>query len=280
MYALLGDVFFTAPAGFSSIVDEYRAVFAQHAVLAGKPHLQALGSELNTLSFTLRLHWMLGDVDYAYKQLLQSAEAQEPVALVYGSGRFVGWFVIMSVNSDTKMQDDNGRTAARDVSVSLLEVTGIPAPSLPTPGILSGLVPMFAATQLPSLSLTGIAQLVNNAVSTYHRVMSFIYEVRDLLVDVGLLSDGIDDLASNAGFAAASLEVDIVASDDLKNLPGGERLLAYSSDAAASLTTFAAVVFDDIDQAAAAITDATEQMEAAAESVALLTAHNSLRKDP
>ena len=49
-------------------------------------------NELTTLRFGLKLHWMLGNPD-GLQGLAGCLEAQQAVSLVYGSGRFVGWFV-------------------------------------------------------------------------------------------------------------------------------------------------------------------------------------------
>ncbi|MDK4595706.1 phage tail protein, partial [Kingella kingae] len=70
-------------------------------VLKGRPRLQAMGNDLTELRFGIKLHWKLGDVDTAYKGLIAAKEVQQAVSLVYGSGRFVGWFVIERLTSRT-----------------------------------------------------------------------------------------------------------------------------------------------------------------------------------
>lgn len=101
MYAMLGDVRFETLQSFSSLEAQHSAKFAKHEVLKGRPRLQAMENELTTLKFRLKLHWMLGNPDTAYKGLLAALEAQQAVSLVYGSGRFVGWFVIESLTERT-----------------------------------------------------------------------------------------------------------------------------------------------------------------------------------
>ena len=119
MYAMLGDVRFETLQSFSSLEAQHSAKFAKHEVLKGRPRLQAMENELTTLRFGLKLHWMLGNPDTAYKGLLAALEAQQAVSLVYGSGRFVGWFVIESLTERTLIQDSKGRTAARELDVEL-----------------------------------------------------------------------------------------------------------------------------------------------------------------
>ena len=105
MYAMLGDVRFELLNSFTSLEMEHAANFAKHEVLKGRPRLQALQNELTTLRFSLKLHWRLGNPDTAYKGLLSALEAQQAVSLVYGSGRFVGWFVLERLTECTLIQD-------------------------------------------------------------------------------------------------------------------------------------------------------------------------------
>ena len=131
MYAMLGDVRFETLQSFASLEAQHSAKFAKHEVLKGRPRLQAMENDLTTLRFGLKLHWMLGNPDTAYKGLLAALEAQQAVSLVYGSGRFVGWFVIESLTERTLIQDSKGRTAARELDVELTEFVGDPNNPLP-----------------------------------------------------------------------------------------------------------------------------------------------------
>ena len=118
MFAMLGDVRFELLSSFTDFEDTRTAAYAKHEVLAGRPRLQAMGNELTEIRFSLRLHWKLGNPDTAYRGLIEAKEAQEALALVYGSGRHAGWFVISSISSRTLIQDAKGRTAARELAVS------------------------------------------------------------------------------------------------------------------------------------------------------------------
>ena len=138
MYAMLGDVRFELLNSFTSLEAEHSANFAKHEVLKGRPRLQALQNELTTLRFSLKLHWRLGNPDTAYKGLLSALEAQQAVSLVYGSGRFVGWFVLERLTERTLIQDAQGRTAARELDVELTQFVGDPNNPLPTPAVKSG----------------------------------------------------------------------------------------------------------------------------------------------
>ena len=105
MFAMLGDVRFELLSSFTDFEETHTAAYAKHEVLAGRPRLQAMGNELTEIRFSLRLHWKLGNPDTAYRGLIAAKEAQEALALVYGSGRHAGWFVISSISSRTSIHE-------------------------------------------------------------------------------------------------------------------------------------------------------------------------------
>ena len=183
MYAMLGDVRFETLQSFASLEAQHSAKFAKHEVLKGRPRLQAMENDLTTLRFGLKLHWMLGNPDTAYKGLLAALEAQQAVSLVYGSGRFVGWFVIESLTERTLIQDSKGRTAARELDVELTEFVGDPNNPLPTPAIISG-------KQNPLLSLlpesvqaqaADVMQAVETGVKVYRAVENGIEQMQGII---------------------------------------------------------------------------------------------------
>ena len=183
MYAMLGDVRFETLQSFASLEAQHSAKFAKHEVLKGRPRLQAMENDLTTLRFGLKLHWMLGNPDTAYKGLLAALEAQQAVSLVYGSGRFVGWFVIESLTERTLIQDSKGRTAARELDVELTEFVGDPNNPLPTPAIISG-------KQNPLLSLlpesvqaqaADVMQAVETGVKVYRAAENGIEQMQGII---------------------------------------------------------------------------------------------------
>ena len=83
-FALLGNIAFdllNAPTAF----DERRSAnYAEHAVLSGKPRLQAMGLDLTEITLQLKLHHQLAPVDERYQALIAAKEKQEALALVLG----------------------------------------------------------------------------------------------------------------------------------------------------------------------------------------------------
>ena len=213
MYAMIGDVRFEMLTSFNSIEESHKANFARHEVLAGRPRLQAMGNDLTALRLSVRLHWMIGNPDTAYDGLLAAKESQQAQAFVYGSGRFVGWFVIESLTERTLIQDSKGRTAARELDVELTEFVGDPNNPLPTPGIGGGQNPLLSL--LPE-SVRGTVNTVVDAVQTgvqiYRAVERQVGEVQTLITRAQEVRDNptsafalIGDALSIGGTALGNL---------------------------------------------------------------------------
>ena len=244
MYAMLGDVRFETLQSFSSLEAQHSAKFAKHEVLKGRPRLQAMENELTTLRFGLKLHWMLGNPDTAYKGLLAALEAQQAVSLVYGSGRFVGWFVIESLTERTLIQDSKGRTAARELDVELTEFVGDPNNPLPTPGVANGQNPLLA--MLPEsvrAPLSKVADAVQTGVRIYRSVeqeveqlQTLIAHARELKHDPLALLGVVGDAVNLGGTALGKLNRLPEVSKYIGNLSGAAEMLAYGGQAARELS--------------------------------------------
>lgn len=121
MYAQLGSIQFTTLKGFTGFTTTEETNIVEHALIEGKPKLQRLGTNLDTIELT-----MLFDVAFCIPQseidaLNNSREAGEILPLVMGNGRFVGNFVIKSVNSTVLHSADDGTVLQAEVNASLLE---------------------------------------------------------------------------------------------------------------------------------------------------------------
>ncbi|WP_460036609.1 phage tail protein, partial [Mannheimia haemolytica] len=99
MYFMLGNIAFE-PVNLTEFSEQHTAEFAEHAVLKGKPRLQAMGEKLNELNFSLRLHHTIGGVESRYQALLEAKAKQAALALIWGS-RYKGDYVIVDISSTT-----------------------------------------------------------------------------------------------------------------------------------------------------------------------------------
>lgn len=231
MYAMLGDVRFEVLNSFTSLEAEHAATFAKHDVLQGRPRLQAIGNELTTLRFTLKLHWRLGNPDTAYNGLLAAKESQQAQALVYGSGRFVGWFVIDRLTERTLMQDGQGRTAARELDVELTEFAGDPNNPLPTPAVMqAGKSPLLSLVpESVQAQASDIMQAVEKGVQVYRAAESGIDEMQRL---VNAAKDLRNDTAGALALVGDALGIGGGVLDKLNALPQVTGLLGDLSGAA------------------------------------------------
>ena len=296
MYAMLGDVRLETLQSFSSLEAQHSAKFAKHEVLKGRPRLQAMENELTTLRFGLKLHCMLGNPDTAYKGLLAALEAQQAVSLVYGSGRFVGWFVIESLTERTLIQDSKGRTAARELDVELTEFVGDPNNPLPTPGVANGQNPLLA--MLPEsvrAPLSKVADAVQTGVRIYRSVeqeveqlQTLIAHARELKHDPLALLGVVGDAVNLGGTALGKLNRLPEVSKYIGNLSGAAEMLAYGGQAARELSGGLAALRNGaqsgtvggwLEGGAAAIASAADSLNNGARGAQSLTAWLAGRKD-
>ena len=296
MYAMLGDVRFETLQSFSSLEAQHSAKFAKHEVLKGRPRLQAMENELTTLRFGLKLHWMLGNPDTAYKGLLAALEAQQAVSLVYGSGRFVGWFVIESLTERTLIQDSKGRTAARELDVELTEFVGDPNNPLPTPGVANGQNPLLA--MLPEsvhAPLSKVADAVQTGVRIYRSVeqevgqlQTLIAHARELKHDPLALLGVVGDAVNLGGTALGKVNRLPEVGKYIGNLSGAAEMLAYGGQAARELSGSLAALRNGaqsgtvggwLEGGAAAIASAADSLNNGARGAQSLTAWLAGRKD-
>ena len=261
MYAMLGDVRFEVLNSFTSLEADHAAAFAKHDVLQGRPRLQAMGNDLTTLRFSLKLHWKLGNPDTAYNGLLSAKESQQAQALVYGSGRFVGWFVIERLTERTLMQDGWGRTAAREVDVELTEFAGDPNNPLPTPAVMSaGKNPLLSLLpESVQAQASDIMQAVEKGVQVYRAAESGINEMQQI---VNAARDMRNDTAGVLGLAADALGIGSGVLGKLNTLAQVTSLIGDLSGAA----VFAA----QASQAAAELGGAVGSLRTAVESDSLI----------
>lgn len=93
-------------------------------VTKGKPKLQAMGEKLTDLSFAIRLHHKIGGVESRYQALLAAKAKQEALALIWGTGKYKGNYVITDISSTTLFTDAKGNALAREMNISLREFVG------------------------------------------------------------------------------------------------------------------------------------------------------------
>ncbi|OOF44034.1 hypothetical protein BKK51_10230 [Rodentibacter trehalosifermentans] len=190
MYFMLGNIAFE-PVNLTDFSETHSADFAEHAVLRGKPRLQAMGEKLTELSFAIRLHHKIGGVESRYQALLAAKAKQEALALIWGAGKYKGNYVITDISSTTLFTDAKGNALAREMNISLTEFVGSS-----TQGLLGAALNIggksLIGSMLPqglSSTLSTVKTVVSRGVEIYNQGKRAVDEVRNTVAVIRQLAD-------------------------------------------------------------------------------------------
>ena len=300
MYFMLGNIAFE-PVNLTDFSETHSADFAEHAVLKGKPKLQAMGEKLTDLSFAIRLHHKIGGVESRYQSLLSAKAKQDALALMWGS-KYKGNFVITDISSTTLFTDGKGNALAREMNISLKEFVGNSQQ-----GLLGAALNVGGKSLLGSIlpkgltnTLSTVKSAVSRGVELYQQGKRAVDEVRNTVAVVRQLAH---DPASALAYLPSTLA-------NLDNALGGFGELVGMQSAfegcsssicllLANLAVMLSAVYDDLQimkqsfsRASAdsewnnwftpadnALTEINERLDNSANSVAKMTAWIVLRED-
>ncbi|MCR1838656.1 phage tail protein [Pasteurella caecimuris] len=190
MYFMLGNIAFE-PVNLTDFSETHSADFAEHAVLKGKPRLQAMGEKLTELSFAIRLHHKIGGVESRYQALLAAKAKQEALALIWGAGKYKGNYVITDISSTTLFTDAKGNALCREMTISLTEFVGNS-----TQGLLGAALNIGGKSLLGSMlpqglsaTLSTVKTVVSRGVEIYNQGKRAVDEVRNTVAVIRQLAD-------------------------------------------------------------------------------------------
>lgn len=121
MYAQLGNIRFEGLKGFSNFSHERGVNYAQHELINGKPRLQAVGDNLDSISFGMYLHSEFTDPEADIETLRLAMQNREVLPLILGNGRILGFFVIPNFSQVNSFTDPKGNLIEVTLSIELLE---------------------------------------------------------------------------------------------------------------------------------------------------------------
>ena len=300
MYFMLGNIAFE-PVNLTDFSETHSADFAEHAVLKGKPRLQAMGEKLTEFSFAIRLHHKIGGVESRYQALLAAKAKQEALALILGTGKYKGNYVIADISSTTLFTDAKGNALAREMNISLKEFVGNGQA-----GLLGAALNVGGKSLLGSIlpkgltnTLSTVKSAVSRGVELYQQGKRTVDEVRNTVAIVRQLAH---DPASAWAYLPSTLA-------NLDNALGGfGKLIGMQSTfdgvrqylpAISEFSRDVSAVYDDLQimkqsfsRASAdsewnnwftpadnALTEINERLDNSANSVAKMTAWIVLRED-
>lgn len=155
MFAILGEIEFTVAGGISGMEQRGSADWAEHARIQGKPLLEWIGEGVDECNLTIELHPVLGDPEARLRALRLAKKKHEPMALVMGSGEYLGPYVIVDLNNVIRRATAVGQIKSASVQVSLKEYTGAFTRKALRPGLLD---PAVSGT---SAAVTGSPGLIS-----------------------------------------------------------------------------------------------------------------------
>jgi phage protein U len=121
MYAQLGNIRFEGLKGFSNFSHERGVNYAQHELINGKPRLQAVGDNLDSISFGMYLHSQFTNPEADIETLRLSMQNREVLPLILGNGRVLGFFVIPNFSQVNSFTDPLGNLIETTLNIELLE---------------------------------------------------------------------------------------------------------------------------------------------------------------
>lgn len=300
MYFMLGNIAFE-PVNLTDFNETHSADFAEHAVLKGKPKLQAMGEKLTDLSFAIRLHHKIGGVESRYQTLLAAKAKQEALALIWGSGKYKGNYVITDISSTTLFTDDKGNALAREMNISLKEFVGNGQA-----GLLGAALNVGGKSLLGSIlpkgltnTLSTVKTAVSRGVELYNQGKRAVDEVRNTVAIVRQLAHDPASALAYLPSTLANLDNALGGFGELVGMQSAFEGVRQYLPAISEFSRDVSAVYDDLQimkqsfsQASAdsewnnwftpadnALTEINERLDNSANSVAKMTAWIVLRED-
>lgn len=121
MYAQLGNIRFEGLKGFSSFSHERGVNYAQHERINGKPRLQAIGDNLDSISFDMYLHSEFTNPEADIETLRTAMNERQVLPLILGNGNVLGFFVIPNFSQNNSFTDPLGNLIEVTLNIELLE---------------------------------------------------------------------------------------------------------------------------------------------------------------
>lgn len=299
MYFMLGNIAFE-PVNLTDFNETHSADFAEHAVLKGKPKLQAMGEKLTDLSFAIRLHHKIGGVESRYQSLLSAKAKQDALALMWGS-KYKGNFVITDISSTTLFTDGKGNALAREMNISLKEFVGNSQQ-----GLLGAALNVGGKSLLGSIlpkgltnTLSTVKSAVSRGVELYQQGKRAVDEVRNTVAIVRQLAHDPASALAYLPSTLANLDNALGGFGELVGMQSAFDGVRQYLPAISEFSRDVSAVYDDLQimkqsfsRASAdsewnnwftpadnALTEINEQLDNSANSVAKMTAWIVLRED-
>ncbi|WPN60426.1 phage tail protein [Pseudomonas sp. P9_31] len=248
MFAILGDIEFTVAGGISGMEQSGSADWVEHARIQGKPLLEWIGEGLDQCNLTIELHPVLGDPEERLRALRLAKSKHEPLAFVMGSGEYLGAYVIKDISNNIRRSTATGQIKAATVQVSLAEytgaftrkvvrpglldsaVSGTPAATSGSPGLVSRLTPSPSTTQMVIGHAKTAGNMLKAGQNLYETIKSgnasmILGQVPQLLGITARAIEPLQGLATAAGLLNNGSDLARLGEDVLGNVMGARASL-------------------------------------------------------
>jgi hypothetical protein len=121
MYAQLGSIVFEALKGFDSLSDTRETLYAEHALIKGKPLLQRVGESLTEFTGSIHFHVGFCNPEDEYKKLNDARQNGEILPFIYGNSFIEGDFVITTLGRVINQTDTLGNFIDITCDITLRE---------------------------------------------------------------------------------------------------------------------------------------------------------------
>lgn len=250
MFALLGDIEFTVAGGITGLEQRGTADWAEHARIQGKPLLEWVGEGLDEINWSIELHPMLGDPEARWQALREAKSKHQPLALVLGSGDYLGPQVIVDLDLQHRRMTATGQLASATIQLSLREYTGaftrkilakpgLISPALSgtsaavagSPGLLSKFMPSPNTTQLVIGHAKTAANILQAGRNVYDQVKNgnasmILGQVPQLLSVTSRAIEPLQGMSAAAGLLKDGADLAKLSDDVLGSVSGARSSLS------------------------------------------------------
>ncbi|MDM7320225.1 MAG: phage tail protein [Fervidobacterium sp.] len=121
MYAQLGDIKFELITYYNSLEESLSVNYAEHNVIEGKPRLQFIGDNLETIKISLNFHASFCKPEEELKKLKEAMLKHEALPFVFGNGLFKGKYVITELTGTQIQTFKDGTVMSITANITLKE---------------------------------------------------------------------------------------------------------------------------------------------------------------
>lgn len=118
---LLGETPLGIKTYFSGMEETFGVDYAEHAMISGKPRLQAMGDKINEIKWTLVLHAGICDPETELLNLKAAMSDHIALPFILANGDYKGRFVITALTTSYKQTMRDGTVIWLEASITLRE---------------------------------------------------------------------------------------------------------------------------------------------------------------